>query len=337
MVRTGERFGAGHIISLVMGKGTKRMRDLGHDGLPTFGVGRDQPEAYWRRVMDALLAQGLIIVRDPAFPTPSVSGAGWELLRGKRSCAIIRLAQKAEARSGRKTREEHPIFSLLRDERTRLAREAGVPPYVIFSDRALREMAERLPDTPERLLGVTGVGAHKLKNYGEAFLSLVRGWLDEHPEDACRADEGACPALPAGADKDKPAMARVAPAGRASGTESWRETGRLLDQGLSLEEAAEQRGLSLSTIHRHLGLLLSNGKQYSPYRFFTPARFSQIQRLYRETGDWRLTPVVELSLAAPLPEETAVSYDEARLARLFLRGPGQDGPSSEIGNGQDGA
>ncbi|MDL2267330.1 RecQ family zinc-binding domain-containing protein, partial [Desulfovibrio sp. OttesenSCG-928-G15] len=93
MVRTQCRFGAQHCICIVMGKATPRIRSMGHDKLPTFGVGADKAQNYWHRIMDALVAQGLVCVTDPHLPVPEVTPKGWEVLRGQRRCAIIRLAE----------------------------------------------------------------------------------------------------------------------------------------------------------------------------------------------------------------------------------------------------
>ncbi|MDL2317357.1 RecQ family ATP-dependent DNA helicase [Desulfovibrio sp. OttesenSCG-928-A18] len=191
MVRTQERFGARHLIDIVRGKGTVRVTELGHDRLPTFGVGKDEPEEFWRRVMDALLAQGLATVADVSFPTPAVTALGWELLRGRRECSLVRVAEKNEAEPREKTRRANAaavanpeLFTQLRATRLSLARRANVPPYVIFSDRTLRELAERIPENAEEMLRIHGVGQYKLASYGESFLQVLREWKRRPGQDA---------------------------------------------------------------------------------------------------------------------------------------------------------
>ena len=335
MVRTGGRFGARHVISIVMGKETKRIQSLAHHELPTFGVGKDRDEAYWHRVMDALLAQGLASVSDSFMPTPAATDKGWEVLRGQRSCSIVRLAENA-TKARRERREQQPsspLFSLLKEERMRLAKEGDLPPYVIFSDKSLREMAELLPLTPDEFLSVSGVGRHRLATYGEPFLALIAAWLEAHPEDLSRRETRAAADAQAGTQdetRNGRSRSRIKEhnAGKADAGGSARETGRLLDQGLSLEEAAKARGLVLGTIIYHLEQLSAEGKHYPSERFMDPSRLEWFRALFAACGSWRLGPVVERANsgadgASSAP--AAISYDEARLARFYLwDGTGRD-------------
>lgn len=330
MVRTGNRFGARHIINIVMGKNLKRIRELGHDTLPTFGVGSDKDAVYWHKVMDALLAQGLAASPDPAFPVPVVTEAGWEVLRGERPCTIIRSAeQKKEAQSGTAGADASPLFALLREERMRLARGGNIPPFAVCSNRSLREMVEKLPEIDREFIDISGVGQHKLAAYGESFLALIRRWLAEHPEEQAR--KAACAAPDAAgrpfakADESRTAEGKTG-GGKAAKGASARETGLLLDAGRSLEEAAAERGLALGTVCAHLEQLVREGKRYSPSRFMDPPRLAYFRRLFEASGGWRLQAVVEQSRAdaeAGTAPGGPASYEEARLARLFLAdGPG---------------
>ena len=316
MVRTGGRFGARHVINIVMGKESKRIRDFSHQELPTFGVGRDRDAAYWHRVMDAALAQGLACVSDSLFPTPTVTARGWEVLRGQRPCSIVRLAEEAKKAERERREPSSPLYGLLREERMRLARDLALPPYVIFSDRSLREMVERLPLTPDEFLRISGVGRHRLDVYGKPFLEQIASWLEEHPEDLARRKESeAATDLSESPKEKRPA--------RADRGESARETGRLLDQGLSLEEVAQARGLVMGTILHHLEQLSAQGKHYPIERFMDPARLEWFRALYAASGGWLLGPVVELANngadGVPASDSGPVSYDEARLARLLLQ------------------
>ena len=335
VARTGGRFGARHVINIVMGKETRRIRDFSHHELPTFGVGSDREEPYWRRVMDTLLAQGMVAVSDPLMPTPALTDKGWEVLRGQRPCSIVRLPEAAASTRRRREREDSPLFLLLKEERMRLARQADMPAYVIFSDRSLREMVERLPLTPEELLSVSGVGRHKMDAYGGPMLDLIAAWLESHPEELARRQENAGNSLPlaegrqrcsrraASDDGENGSSPQAKRSGQTRG-DSARETARLLDQGLSLEEAAKARGLVPGTIMHHLEQLAAGGKTYPPDRFMTPARLDWFRDLFAACGGWQLGPVVEKANngpEAPPPEGSpqAVSYEEARLARFLLR------------------
>ncbi len=191
MARTGGRFGAVHLSDIIVGAATDKVRQNGHDKLPTFGVGKDRDRSYWRRVIEAAVAKGLAEIRDPRYPTPSVTEAGWEVMRGNGTFEILKMSDRPASggrrssgtgrgrtgEAGQAGESTAPVpeelFARLRKERSRLAEEASVPPYVIFSDRSLRDMARMRPKTDEEFLTVHGVGQHKLKKYGAPFLAII--------------------------------------------------------------------------------------------------------------------------------------------------------------------
>ncbi len=194
-IRTGQRFGAGHIIDLLMGRRTERMVGLGHDQLPTFGVGTDLDERGWRVVARQLVAQGLISV-DSAHGALRVTEAAGPVLRGQARLDLRRSAPKQVGRSaGRRTDADErtpgspatlsgpdtDLFDRLRAERKAIADEQGVPAYVVFHDATLREMAVRRPDSTQQLLAVPGIGAAKAERYGERVLAVIRA-AASHPE-----------------------------------------------------------------------------------------------------------------------------------------------------------
>lgn len=186
IVRTGERFGAHHIADVVTGTENDRTRSLGHDRLPTFGVGADKPREWWLALIADLEAAGLVYRRDGVRSGFSVSETGRDVLFGREG---FRVTEPDGARfSGRKTHAPapapaaddelsdaaQPLYECLRALRTRLAREQGVPPYVVFSDKSLRSMATLRPDDTATFLEVHGVGETKSARYGERFLALIR-------------------------------------------------------------------------------------------------------------------------------------------------------------------
>lgn len=181
MVRSGNRFGTVHLIDILMGAKTQRIRDTGHDQLPTYGVGKDKSRPYWRRILDALVLRGLAEIADPDFPVLHITDAGWKVLRGQDSFSILLQVDKVRQRKSRPGKEEaalaggydSALFEALRAERTRLARQANLPPYLVFHDTALREMASLCPASEAEMLHITGVGEKKLANYGAAFLAVI--------------------------------------------------------------------------------------------------------------------------------------------------------------------
>jgi ATP-dependent DNA helicase RecQ len=197
IVRTGERFGVTHVVDVVAGADTQRIRQLGHDRVKTYGAGGDREKRFWRTLIDNLLAQGMIVQSEGEYPVLGVQPEGREVLRGKVSVFGTRLREKpkvaptkrrrvagerpSDAAAGLHGAPEGPhdeeLFERLRELRQRLAREQGVPPYVVFSDRTLRELAQILPATEAEMANVTGVGSYKLARYGGAFLEVIRSTL----------------------------------------------------------------------------------------------------------------------------------------------------------------
>ncbi|NLY26026.1 MAG: DNA helicase RecQ [Alcaligenaceae bacterium] len=181
----GQRFGAGHIIDILRGKATDRVREYGHDTLSVFGVGADLPDTAWRSVLRQLLAKGLLAVDAEGYGTLALTDASRAVLKGEHTLLLRREAPKA-ARSARTTTpraapaadlppEAQACFQNLRSWRSEVARSHGVPAYVIFHDATLREIALARPASVQDLGHISGVGARKLEAYGEEILRCVRG------------------------------------------------------------------------------------------------------------------------------------------------------------------
>ncbi len=178
-LRTEERFGAGHLVDVLVGNETDKVRRFGHDGLPTFGVGREMGRAQWGAVIRQMM--GLDLLR----PDPSRHGAlrmtqgARPVLRGEERVTLRREVLSAAERRPKVralvSEEDAPLLSALKAKRRALAEAQGVPAYVVFNDRTLIEMAERRPATLDAMAGVSGVGARKLETYGREFLEVIAG------------------------------------------------------------------------------------------------------------------------------------------------------------------
>lgn len=178
----GQRYGAGHIVDILRGKATPRVRENGHDTLSVFGVGADLSDQAWRGVLRQLLAKGLVTVDFEGHGTLLLTDESRSVLKGEVQLMLRREAPAA-ARAGRSRRpapagveldaDSQERFEALRAWRADVAREHGVPAYVIFHDATLREVARRDPRTLEELSHVHGVGVRKLEAYGEALLECV--------------------------------------------------------------------------------------------------------------------------------------------------------------------
>jgi ATP-dependent DNA helicase RecQ len=182
--RTGQRFGAGHLSDVLTGKITERVGKFNHDSLSTFGIGKELTAAQWSSVYRQLVAGGLLESDIEAYGGLKLTEAARPILRGERELwlrrdadPVKRKAQRAERNA--KAREpfaganEDPLWLALKAKRMELAREQGVPPYVIFHDSTLLEMLERRPASLAELSQISGVGQGKLAKYGDAFLNVL--------------------------------------------------------------------------------------------------------------------------------------------------------------------
>ncbi len=179
MLRTGEWFGAGHIIDVLTGTTTEKIRERGHDHLPTFGIGRDWSKPQWQAIIRQMMGRDLCRPDPARHGALHITDAAHPILRGEAPVTLredsIKRAKPAFVPKMQVTDEDAPLFSALKAKRRALAEAARVPAYVIFPDRTLQEMAERRPQTLDEMARIGGVGAKKLDSYGDAFLSVIAG------------------------------------------------------------------------------------------------------------------------------------------------------------------
>ncbi len=181
----GQRFGAGHLIDILRGKLTDRIKEYGHDTLSVFGIGADLSETAWRSVLRQLLAQSLLAVDHDGYGTLALTESSRSVLKGQRQLMFRREAEKkSRSRSASSRAKEAAIalpqaaqarFEALRAWRADAARSHGVPAYVIFHDATLREIALNCPQSLDDLGSISGVGVRKREAYGEALLQCVQG------------------------------------------------------------------------------------------------------------------------------------------------------------------
>jgi ATP-dependent DNA helicase RecQ len=178
--RTGQRFGSAHVIDVLMGKVTEKVERFGHDKQPVFGAGKDLDARSWQSVLRQLTASGLVVVDHAAHGALTLGPDSRAVFRHERKVTLRkdRPRKSAEVRRQLANAVElaepaMTIFNALRAERLRIAREQGVPPYVVFQDATLRAMALARPRHLQDLLGIPGVGQAKLERYGDAFLAIL--------------------------------------------------------------------------------------------------------------------------------------------------------------------
>ncbi|MGA8277947.1 MAG: DNA helicase RecQ [Rhodanobacteraceae bacterium] len=190
--RTGQRYGAAYISSVLRGVDDERIRNLGHDRQSTFGIGAEFDDRQWRGVFRQLLAAGLLATDADGFGTLRLTEASRPLLRGEARLQLRRPADRVERKAARRATRgqrarqslaiaphETALWDALRELRARLAKEQGVPAYVIFHDATLLAMLRECPQTLRELGTINGVGERKLERYGEAFLGVLGGTFEQ--------------------------------------------------------------------------------------------------------------------------------------------------------------
>jgi ATP-dependent DNA helicase RecQ len=172
-----ERYGVAYMIEILRGGDTERIRSRDHQNLSVYGIGKELGLQEWRDLARALLHQGLMTQSQDGYAVLSLNEASWQVLRGERPVSVGASIKPARARKGAKpmaTAAGDALFEALRVLRKRLADDAGMPPYIVFNDASLRDMAQRQPTTLEEFSTIAGVGQAKLARYGEQFVELIR-------------------------------------------------------------------------------------------------------------------------------------------------------------------
>jgi ATP-dependent DNA helicase RecQ len=186
VARTGQRWGVGHVTSVLRGESSEAVTARGHHALSVFGLLKECSAAEVRGYVDQLTQAGYLARTGDQYPTLQITAAGAELLRGQADCVLFRQPRLAPAERRRALRRaargagystaDDGLFEQLRALRLQLARARGVPPYVIFHDATLRELAHAKPATAGQLLEVPGIGERKAAVYGEAVLKVIAAW-----------------------------------------------------------------------------------------------------------------------------------------------------------------
>lgn len=181
--RTGQRFGVGHLIDVLIGKVTAQVERFNHDKVSTFGIGKTLNQNQWSGVYRQLIAAGLLEADMAAYGGLKLTEAARPVLKGEQEVWLRRDAEpekrmskaerSARAKEAFEGANDDPLWQALKAKRLELAREQGVPPYVIFHDSTLLEIHNRKPQTLDDMGQISGIGQAKLQKYGDAFLQVI--------------------------------------------------------------------------------------------------------------------------------------------------------------------
>ena len=251
VLRTGEYFGAGHLIDILTGNATAKVVERGHDQLPTFAVGRDLSKSAWTAVFRQMMGRDLVRPDPERFGALRMTDAARPILRGEVSITLradtVEKADKSERNTARVQVDEEDVALLtaLKAKRRHLAEAQGVPAYVVFADKTLIEMAEKRPQSLDAMIGINGIGARKLESYGKAFLEVILGEKVDVPTAARRKLTGRV----AGPIYDRLEEAQVAMSRGDNGLGKY-----LTCSSTTLKQIAESRPSTLADLYRVSGM-----------------------------------------------------------------------------------
>ena len=295
--RADEKFGAGHIADILLGSKNEKVLRWEHDKLSTYGIGAELTKKQWMHLARQLVSMGYL-KQEGEYHTLGLTPKASEALRKREK--IMGVLQEAERtkKEGRKKEEleyNNALFAILRQKRKELADEAGVPPYVIFSDKTLVEMAAYYPQSEASLLKISGVGQVKLNQYGDAFLNVVRSYCEKHGLNEKRKE---------------------APREKSDANRRYVIVAEAFNTGETVEDLMRKYGVMVGTILDHLSRYLAAGN--------TLRKDSDLQSLVSSTPDQQQAVFAAFDEIGPLTLRPifdklsgALTYDELKVLRLL--------------------
>lgn len=279
--RGGFAVGLNHVVEVLTGADTDKIRSWGHNQISTYGIGREHSRPEWGAIGRELVRLGLVKQDAARFNVLETTPAGRAWLKDRKPITLTKPMQVAPARVSHAGEIEcdEALFEKLRSLRKRLADERSVPPYIIFSDVALRQMARLYPVNEGEFVRISGVGERKLAEFGKTFMGEIARHLETYPRQAFSE-----PILaPASAPPAKPRL-----------NDTARETLKLFRSGQSVEDIASRRQLATSTIYGHLATAIETGENLDLAQFFDTAELQTISAAFAKCGFGNLTGVHQM-------------------------------------------
>jgi ATP-dependent DNA helicase RecQ len=311
VARAKERFGSGHIIDVLRGSLNKKILQHGHENLSTHGIGKDRSLDEWRQLARSLVHQGLLSQTTDGYAILKLNDRSWEVMRNQRNVLlpIVRDTEsqsvsdrsKANEGSSERSSDVNILFERLRLLRKNLADEQEVPPYVIFSNATLSQMAEQQPTNRRDFAKLSGVGTKKLEQYADDFIAIILEHHLKYP-----------PVEPPTelSKSTKTAQEPVTSISKLSKAGTQRETLAMYENGLDIDEIARDRNLKPATIWTHLVQLVESGYAINCDCLVPPERQTVIYEALEAIGGDSLR-----NLFDHLREE--YTYDEIKIIRAI--------------------
>jgi len=314
--RADEKFGAGHIVDILLGSKNEKVIRWGHDRLSTYGIGAELTKKQWMHIARQLLSMGYL-KQEGEYHTLSLTARALESLKKREPVfGIVQEAERVRTKGRKKEEVEynHALFAILRQKRKELADEAGVPPYVIFSDKTLTEMAAYYPQSSESLLNIAGVGQMKLRQYGDVFLGVIKSYCEKHG-----LEERAL--TPSPSPKGRGESASPSPLGRRVRDEGelgerTRLVAEAFNEGATIQVLMERHQVTKGTILEHLTKYVMAGnalRDVNELLSQTTATAEQQQAAFAAFDEFSptyLKPVFDKF-------NGALNYDELKILRML--------------------
>lgn len=309
--RTGERFAATHITHVLLGIDNEKVLKYQHQELSTFGIGKEYTRKQWLHIAQQLIQKGFLDLSNDLYRVLRLTPKGIEVLRSREPILGITPPEEATVTAKKKAGEidyDHDLFALLREMRKDLSEAANVPPYVIFSDRTLAEIAAYYPMTPDSLKRINGIGQVKFENYGKILLDLVQEFCQER---------GLQEKLP-----EKPREARSARQQDSKPRETVSKprhviVGEAFNEGKSIAALMQEYGVQRGTILDHLASYAQEGNsvrqsdEFLSLLALSADEQEVVLQAFEQLGSKFLKPVFE-QLGG------AVTYDDLKILRLHF-------------------
>jgi len=282
-IREKNGFGVGlnHVVEVLTGADTEKIRKWDHAQLSTYGIGKEHSRPEWAAIGRELVRLGFVRQTTDKFSVLELTNTGGAALKERRKITLTKPAVVPETKVhhvGEISCDE-VLFDRLRQLRKQLADERDVPAYIVFSDVALRQMARNYPQTESDFARISGVGEKKLREFGEIFLGDIAAYLQTNARQIFADDSFTAPAAP--------------PPSRGSLGDSARETLRRFRAGQGVGQIARERDVTTGTIYGHLAEGIERGEPVDLQTIFTVAELTEVAAAFNRNGFGALGPVFE--------------------------------------------
>ncbi|HEX9046814.1 MAG TPA: RQC domain-containing protein, partial [Verrucomicrobiae bacterium] len=302
-IREKSGFGVGitHVVEVLTGADTEKVRKFGHQTLSTYNIGGEHTRAEWGAIGRELVRLGLVLQNPEKFHSLELTEAGRAALKNRQKITLTRPVAPTQAEKHHigEIACDEALFEKLRALRKKLADERGVPPYIVFSDVALRQMARFYPANSSEFSRISGVGEKKLQEFGTQFLQEIGAHLQGNARQIFADDSFGEPL--------------AAPRGRGALGDTARESLRLYQHGKSIADIARARNLKMSTIYVHMEEAILAGETVDLGQLISAAAQKEIAAAFAQHGYGSLSRIVEDVLGKKY------NYGECRLVRAALQ------------------